>query len=204
MGRSPSVRATRDTSRSPRVREKRDHVRQELLACGGQLIAERGMAKVSVEEIIGAAGISRRTFYGYFANKFELAAGVIGPALSDGAAMLKATAEQAPDALLPGIIDCYESLWGSHSNALIAISSIDPAVMPFVKNEHDEFVAQIKAVLGKAERAGVLRNGDALCTFRVISKTAVPLLKIYANYPQGSKLYRDSMLALLGFGDAQG
>ena len=49
----------------------------------------------------------------------------------------------------------------------------------------------------RAERAGLLRNNDAAYSFRVISRTAVPLLKIYADHPNGSALYRDAMLALL-------
>jgi hypothetical protein len=38
---------------------------------------------------------------------------------------------------------------------------------------------------------------DATCSFRIISRTAVPLLKIYADHPNGSALYHDAMLALL-------
>lgn len=164
---------------------------------GGRLIAERGVAQVSVEDILAAADISRRTFYSYFGNKYELVAGLINPALAAGADMLKALAEQPADTLLPGIVDCYRRLWDLHSDGLTVIAALDPAVMPYIENHHRKFGSALKRALTRAERAGLLRNNDAAYSFRVISRTAVPLLKIYADHPNGSALYRDAMLALL-------
>ena len=55
----------------------------------------------------------------------------------------------------------------------------------------------LKGVLARAEEAGALLNDDAMMSFKVISRTAIPLLKIYAAHPQGEDLYRRSMLGLL-------
>lgn len=155
------------------------------------------MSQVSVEDILAAADISRRTFYSYFGNKYELVAGLINPALAAGADMLEALVEQPAEALLPGVVDCYRRLWALHSDGLTVIAALDPAVMPYIESGHRKFGSALKAVLERAEHAGLLRNNDATCSFRIISRTAVPLLKIYADHPNGSALYRDAMLALL-------
>ena len=184
--------------RSDRILAKRERVRQALLATAARLIADRGLESISVEEILAEVGISRRTFYGYFANKYELAASVVTPALVDGEAMLAKLEEEPETAALAGIVDCYYALWDRHREALVAISSLQASVMPYMEDHHNRFVKALDGMLKRAERAGVLRNGDAGISFRIISRTAVPLLKIYASHPRGARLYRESMLALLG------
>lgn len=173
-------------------------MRDHLVSAGGRLFAERGPAKVSVEDILAEVDISRRTFYTHFANKFELLGGVINPVLENGAQKLAAACQAQPQSLLNGIVDCYRELWESHSDALTIIAALDPAVMPYIESGHRKFGAALKKILKQAERAGQLRNDDALYTFRIISRTAVPLLKIYADHPDGSELYRSAMLSLLG------
>ena len=186
--------------RSPRIVAKRKNVRDRILVTGGRLLAERGLAQVSVEDILAEAKVSRRTFYGYFANKYELVASIINPALAEGTRILAEAARQSPERLLPGIVDCYLSLWESQRDALSAIASLEPGVMPYVESDHRKFGAALKQLLALAEKAGVLRNNDANYTFRIITRTAVPLLKIYADHPEGQSLYREAMLALLGKG----
>ncbi len=191
-----------DRQPSPKIAEKRARIRERLLECAGALFAERGIEPVSVEEIIAAAGISRRTFYSFFANKNELAAGLLTPALEDGARLLNELPDDAAEAALPGLVDAYARLWGTHADALTLISSINADVMPYIEAGHREFGGALKRVLALAEQAGTLRNDDAELSFRVVARTAVPLLKVYAHHPQRQRLYRDSMLALLGRGDS--
>jgi len=197
MARSVSQPRTGSPIRSPRVVEKRERTRAALQRSGAKLFIRHGIGAVSVEEILADVGISRRTFYGFFANKYELAASLIKPALADGVAQLEAPAV-GDGAQLGGIVDCYLGLWERHGDSLVLISSLDATVMPLIEDEHRQFGTLLKTALDRAEAAGELRNGDALLTFRVLSRTAVPLLKIYADHPQQSKLFRESMLALLG------
>lgn len=176
---------------------KRGQVRGRLLNTGGPLIADRGLARVSVEDILAAAEVSRRTFYGYFANKYELVAGLLNPALDAGAAYLSATPRDPQASTLARVVDCYLYLWQHHSHGLTIIAAADADVMPYIDKAHRRFGTQLKKLLQQAERAGELRNADAAYTFRIITRTAVPLLKIYADHPDGAALYRESMLALL-------
>jgi len=187
--------------RSPLIVAKRRNVRDRILDTGGRLFAARGLAQVSVEDILAEAKVSRRTFYGYFANKYELVASIINPALAEGTTILTEAERQSPECLLPGIVDCYLRLWASHRDALSAIASLEPGVMPYVESDHRKFGAMMKQLLALAEKAGALRNNDAAYTFKIITRTAVPLLKIYADHPEGQSLYREAMLVLLGKGD---
>ena len=58
---------------APTLRERnRRRIRDALVAAGLTLFAERGYAATSVEAIAEAAGVSRRTFFRYFADKDEL------------------------------------------------------------------------------------------------------------------------------------
>lgn len=196
MGKSAAKARDTGRPRSPKIAERRARVRAELIAVAGRHFAESGIDNVSVEEIIAEVGISRRTFYSFFANKNEIAAAILVPALEEGAAFLRSLADVRP--VLPGIVECYQRLWKTHGTALMIISSISASVMPYIESAHHDFGRAVKARLSEAEAAGELRNKDAGYSFKVLARTAVPLLKVYADYPQPERLYRDSMLALLG------
>ena len=53
---------------TPRGRERRD----QLMACGARLFAERGYHPTSVADIVAALGVGKGVFYWYFASKEEL------------------------------------------------------------------------------------------------------------------------------------
>ena len=62
---SRRANANRRASAANRTNENRE----KLLAAGAKLFVSRGIAGVSVAELIAEAGVSRATFYGFFANK---------------------------------------------------------------------------------------------------------------------------------------
>jgi len=53
---------------TPRGRERRD----QLMACGARLFAERGYHPTSVADIVAALGVGKGVFYWYFTSKEEL------------------------------------------------------------------------------------------------------------------------------------
>lgn len=63
------------TGEGLRDRKKR-HTRAALARAAVELIAERGLDHVTVDDISAAAGVSPRTFFNYFAGKEEA---VVGP-----------------------------------------------------------------------------------------------------------------------------
>lgn len=58
--------------RTRRAEERRKERRSQLLGAATQVIAERGYAHTSVDDVIKAAGVSRGTFYLYFESRDAL------------------------------------------------------------------------------------------------------------------------------------
>jgi AcrR family transcriptional regulator len=183
--------------RSPKVVERRSRIREALLETGARLFADRGVDAVSVEEIIESVGISRRTFYGFFANKYELIGNILKPVFESGSAQLDAIARRSSSEIVPAIVELYLGLWEKRSDALLTIGVVGADVLPYIETDHRAFGNAMKVALEKAAKAGELRNGRADFTFKVISRTAIPLLKVYRDHPDMASIYRDSMIALL-------
>ena len=66
-------------SRSPRVARRRRRMRDALLVAGAKQFATRGIAQVSVEDLLAEADISRSTFYDIFSSKNKLLENIINP-----------------------------------------------------------------------------------------------------------------------------
>lgn len=190
--------------RSPKVVARRSRIYAALLAEGARLFAARGTEPVSVEEIIAAVGISRRTFYGFFANKHALAAALLNPVFDAGVTRLKALARRPPAEVIPGIAAFYLEQWQARGQALQLIGNLEPEVFPYLEAGHRAFGTALKRALRRCETAGLLRNDSAELSFQVLSRTAVPLLKIYRDHPQRDRLYADSLVTLLSRRPADG
>ena len=171
--------------------------REKLLAAGARLFVQRGIGGVSVAEILTEAGLSRATFYGFFANKNELAAAILMPVFASGFAALEELKGLTPRAAANGLIDTYLELWRQHKNALLLTGVIDSGVFPYIASQHQNFNEELHRILQSIESGGLLRNNSAQLTLEVLAKTSIPLLRIYNNHEQLEKLYRDSMLALI-------
>ncbi len=182
---------------SDKVASRRSEMRDRLLATGAQLFAARGLAQVSVEELLEAAGISRATFYGFFANKSELAAAVMLPVFDSGIAALARQHARDPLAQAEQLIDMYLELWGEHHEALMLINMIDATVFPLIRQPHNEFGVAIRAKLQAIANADLLRIKDVDLAYRVLAKTGVPMLRLCHVLPEFETVYRDSMLGLL-------
>lgn len=181
----------------PAVLDRRSRAWEAILAVAGSLMAERGPAAVSVEEILLGAGISRGTFYSYCRDKTDLVVAIIEPVLDEGTARLAELARGEPAAVVPGIIAMYLDLWGRRRHALMLIPHVDKASFARLSDAHQGFAGAMQQALQLAADGGRLRNGSAAWSFRVIARTAVPLLRVYADHPDGQRLYAESLAALL-------
>lgn len=197
MSKSVAKPRTGAAIQSPKVVERRGRIRDALVQAGARMFAERGVEQVSVEELIADVGISRRTFYGFFANKYEIVADILNPILESGADEFESLSAVPAQDIVPGIIDFYLRTWGERGHALLVIAAVDRGVLPYIENGHAAFGGALKALLKRAESADVLRNDSADFTFKVLARTAVPLLRIYSDHPEMASIYRQSMIALL-------
>lgn len=187
----------RERISSRKVLQKRSQAWENLLAVAARLMAEQGVARVSVEQILLAAGLSRGTFYGFCAGKTDLLVAIIEPVFTEGTAALEALLDEKPTAVISGIVDLYASLWRQRRHALMLIPSVDEAAFARMRQAHLAYTTAMKRALEHAEQGARLRNASAVYTFRVLTRTAVPLLRVYQDHPDGERLYRESMLALL-------
>lgn len=197
--RQATVRKPRRRERinSAKVLERRGQIWEKLVATAGQLMAEEGPARVSVQQILLAAGISRGSFYGYCASKTDLLVAIIEPVFTDGCTILTGLLNERPEAVIPGIVAMYADLWHRRHHALTLIPGVDATTFARMRNAHQAYTTAMKQALDRAAMGNKLRNGSAAYTFRVLTRTAVPLLRVYQDHPDGERLYRDSMLALL-------
>ncbi len=182
---------------STRVLERRGRVWDQIVGVAGRLMAERGIGAVSVEQVLLGAGVSRGSFYSYCRNKTDLVVAIIAPVFDEGIAALTPLAAAPAADVVPGIVTLYLDLWQRHCHALMLIPGIDAAAFARLRPRHLAFTRAMQAALGKSAAAGQLRNGSADYSFRVIARTAVPLLRVYGDHPDAARLYRDSLTALL-------
>lgn len=171
--------------------------REKLLAAGKELFVERGLASVSVEEVVEQAGVARATFYGLFANKIELAAAILTPVFADGIHALQQLTGLEPRAAADGLIEVYLALWQDHEAALLLTTALDGEFPQAIRAQHDAFVTGLLAVLRVIDSGGLLRNDSVELTCEVLARTGIPLLRIYAGRDDMVRLYRESMRGLL-------
>lgn len=181
----------------PAVLDRRSRAWEAILAAAGRLMAERGPGAVSVEEILLGAGISRGTFYSYCRDKTDLVVAIIEPVFAEGTERLAELARGEPGAVVPGIIAMYLDLWDRRRHALMLIPHVDQASFARLRQAHHGYASAMQQALQLAAEGGRLRNGSATWSFRVIARTAVPLLRVYDDHPDGQRLYAESLAALL-------
>ena len=135
---------------------KKQQTRAALTTAALRLVDERGLDRVTVEEISEAADVSSRTFFNYFATKDEA---LIGDPLTDGpdfrAALLAQPAglgvvEAIRRALALAIdeIQQHQELWRLRMRVIKANPALLPALLARAAEVEAAFVAAI------AERTG--------------------------------------------------
>lgn len=186
-----------NAARRAMATDRSGEYRDRLLAAGKELLVEQELARVSVEQLLERAGVSRATFYGLFANKNELAEALLMPVFESGTDALRSLRAKAPERVAEGLIDAYLTLWRDQENALLLTSSLNDSFSPAIRERHDEFVAILLDVLRIIDSAGLLRTHSAELTAEVLARTAIPLLRVYAGRDDMAELYRGSMRGLI-------
>ena len=171
--------------------------REKLLTVGARLFVDKGIANVSVEQLVTRAGVARATFYGFFENKNELAAAISLPVFESGSLELAKLSELPPGDATTRLVDVYLFLWKEYRDAVLLTTNIGPEAFSYLETEHDAFNSALRNALEIIGSGGLLRNGSTKLTMDIIAKTAIPLLRVYRNSENLEHLYRESMLGLL-------
>ena len=188
---SPTVRA------SERVQRRRERTRAVLLAVGARQFAKRGIAPVSVEDVIAEADISRATFYGLFSSKYSLLEGILNPLFELATSRIQELSARPAEEAIDGLVDIYWSLWTTHRDGLMLIPLVDHETFEHFEQQHSALQAALLDLLLAVERADLLRNGSAQYSLKVIARTAVQLLRVYDGHAAAAALFRDAVRGLL-------
>ena len=180
-----------------KVALRRQQTQQALQTIAARRFASKGAFAVSVEDIIAEAEISRRTFYTFFANKYELIAAIVIPVFEDGVEQLELLTHSPTNSLIQDIIDIYLKLWDQYTDAFYLSSQLDGKTFTLVEKQHNQFVFSLLELLKLAEGSGQLNNDSADYSLKLIARCAVPILKIYSEDARFHQLYREAMTALL-------
>lgn len=182
---------------SPKIRRRQSRTRQRILDTSAHLFVQRGFANVSVEEILGAAEIARSSFYRFFANREEVLTNIIRPVFEQGIEELREIATDDPRQIIVSILDTYLDLWESGPDALRVSTRIPGKHFYLFEDVHHMYRTTLTELVMKAEPAGILLNSSGAMTARLIARTAVPVMEIYAGLPDLRERFHQSMDAFL-------
>jgi AcrR family transcriptional regulator len=102
-----------DEARPGLWERSRQHAYEEITAVAMDLFLANGFQQTTIDEIVAAAGISRRSFFRYFGTKEDI---VLGHFVADGAA-LRAELERRPE---------EEDVWTALRGALFSLEAATP------------------------------------------------------------------------------
>jgi AcrR family transcriptional regulator len=185
------------TPASPRVERRRARMRAALLRAGSQAFARRGVAAVSVAQLIADADVSRATFYNFFSSKYNLLEALINPIFDYAIHLMQAQAGRPPGTAVKGLVETYWQVWSAHREGMLLIPTLDPHTFAPFADRHGTLNAAMLEILTRAEAADLLRNGSAQYSLRVVGRTAIPLLRVYDGHAAGEALFRDALGSLL-------
>jgi AcrR family transcriptional regulator len=125
--------------------------REELLAAAEEVFGARGYHGASLEEIAGAAGVSKALIYEHFASKRELHASLVEAHVGEIFARLRANALAGTDgeARLRGGVDAFLAFVEDHRDAWRALfrDAADPEVGDVIERVQAQAVAVIAALI---------------------------------------------------------
>lgn len=194
-GRRSNVSEAADAS--PRIARRRERMRTALLAAASRQFANRGVAAVSVEQLIAEADVSRATFYRFFSNKYRLLEALLNPIFELSVELMRAQATRSAAAAVEGLIDVYWQLWSRHRDGMLLIPLLDAETFQHFAEQHAALNEAMLQILVRAENADLLRNGSAQYSLKVIARTAIPLLRVYDGHAAAEALFRDALKGLL-------
>ncbi|MEH6549210.1 MAG: TetR/AcrR family transcriptional regulator [Pseudomonadales bacterium] len=177
-------------------KNKTGEVKTRLLQTGEAIFSTQEVSATPVAQILTQAGITRRTFYRYYANKHELAADIVRPVFTESIITLELMTDDNA-ANIDRIIDIYIGLDEKRRDALNLSSRLDPQLFALVADEHNAYVAALLKVLERLSDLPLWRNPNPAYNLQLIARTAIPILKICREQPGYPALYRATIRGML-------
>jgi AcrR family transcriptional regulator len=128
-----------------------EHQRQRLLAAAAEAIWEKGLAELTVRDLIGGAGVSRRTFYQLFDDKLGCVLAAHAMALGRLEKVIRTACKAQrswPDGVAAAVATGLEFAARSPAEArliLIACHTVaEPQLLDATRAAHEKFVALLR------------------------------------------------------------
>ncbi len=182
---------------SPKIRSRQSRTRRRILDESARLFIEKGFENVSVEEIIAAAEIARSSFYRFFSNREQVLANIIRPVFRQGIVALDAIESRSPSRVMTAIFDLYLDLWKSSPDALRVSTRVGGVYFYLFEDVHLEFRIKLANKLDSIESSGIFLNDSADYTGRILARTAIPVMEVYAREADFEELFHRSMRGFL-------
>lgn len=152
--------------RGQRPAAENGDLEQAVCDAAEALLAERPLTDISVAQILERAGVSRASFYFYFASKHavleRLAERVVDEIYAGTQTWLHRAAGEPPQAALRAAMSTALALWREHGPVLRAMVDSSPAVPEIDREWHrltDRFTDAATAQIERERRAGVAPPG---------------------------------------------
>ena len=162
----PSIGYGRSMRRSQGIQARNGEIEQSVCDATERLLATRRFADLSVADIISEAGVSRASFYFYFASKYELLSAVSERAIDEVYAVTqtwlhRAEAEPPLDALQTAMRGAV-ARWAAHGPVLRAVVE-SSASAPEIDAQWKRLIARFSAAtaeqIERERAAGVAPPG---------------------------------------------
>ncbi|MFF2555395.1 TetR/AcrR family transcriptional regulator [Nocardia sp. NPDC058058] len=163
----PTVNQVRDTTEAVRRRgtlSKGDQREAQILDATRELLANKPMAKLTIDDITGATGISRTSFYFYFPSKQAVLARLmedVSDRYAETHVWLPSTGPQRE--LLHTQLTGAAQIW--HDNSKIMVCSLEgydssyPPLQEFLLSMQTRFTSALAAKIDRDRAAGLAPTG---------------------------------------------
>lgn len=181
---------------------ERQRITAQLRATAADLFTTRGVRKTSLEELVAPAGISKSSFYSFFASKETLFIDLMLEQIAEIRPRLVATTESAGDAR-DGIAALLREIIATlDDNPLYRRLVTHPAELQAVRDRigeeeldrgQRELVQPLVDFIGQAQRAGEVVDADPAVVFGVFQAVAL----VHVNSGEFDPASYQSILDLL-------
>lgn len=193
---SPTAEQSRNAA-SGRVARRRRRMRDALAAAALGAFRQRGVDAVSVEELLAAADVSRATFYQLFPSKYKVLEYILNPVFKDLIRGVEALRARPAEHVVDGLAALWLDAHAAHGDAVLLLGRLETAELGDLEASAAKLREALLDALGRVENADLLRNGSARYSMKLVTETAIPLLRVYAGHPGAEALFRDALGGLL-------
>jgi len=186
-----------NSAKSPKVRNRRQKVREELLQAGVGLFAANEFRDVSIDDICEAAQIARRTFYTYFETKDEFLLAIAEPVFIESIAYLEKLDKLEPEDIADGLVDMYLHLHDSCDTTLFVTQRLCPNHYEPMQESRDRFIYLIVKLVDRMHKDGRLLNDSVELTANLLINFSIEVLDQCRAEANGREKFRATLKGMI-------